>query len=156
MTGHNTFLQRRYKLLRGDITSPGHKSPVRSLPHIFSGTLGFNLIYLPLLLSSCPMSASASSSRQKTLIPSRLLQRQEQWKHKKAAQCPGQLEVRMLRNRAAGPCPSYINILHLLITLHSPWLPARSHSSQHHWHTQLSSAHTSLGLCSQQGLRTLS
>lgn len=87
LEGHDTLLQQPYKLLRGDITSPVHKPPVPSLPHIFSGTLGFHLIYFPLLLSSCPMSAPASSYRQKTLIPSRLLLLQEQWKHKKAAQC---------------------------------------------------------------------
>lgn len=157
LTGHNTFLQWHYKSLRGDVTPPVHKSPVPSLPHIFSSTLGFNPIYLPFLLSSCPTSASASSCRQKTLTPSKLLQLQEQCEHKKAAQCPGTAG----REDAEGQSSSSLPILyqHPPSPHHTALPPGslpRSHSSQHHRHTQLTSAHTSLGLCSQQGLRTLS
>lgn len=68
----------------------------------------------------------------------------------------GELEVRMLRDRAAGPSSFYTSILHLPITLRSPGSLPRSHSSQHHRHTRLTSALVSLGLCSLQGLRTLS
>lgn len=155
LTGHNTFLQWHYESLRGDVTPPVHKSPVPSLPHIFSSTLGFNSIYLPFLLSSCPMSASASSCRQKTLTPSKLLQLQEQCKHKKAAQCPGTAG----REDAEGQqLPPHLVSTPSISPSHCtpPGSLPRSHSSQHHRHTQLTPAHTSLGLCSQQGLRTLS
>lgn len=59
---------------------------------------------------------------------------------------------RMLRDRAAGPASSHINTIHLLITLDDveisfpPGSLPRSHSSQHHHHTQLRSTHSSLGL----------
>lgn len=124
LTGHNTFLQWHYESLRGDVTPPVHKSPVPSLPHIFSSTLGFNSIYLPFLLSSCPMSASASSCRQKTLTPSKLLQLQEQCKHKKAAQCPGTAG----REDAEGQqLPPHLVSTPSISPSHCtpPWLPAQ-------------------------------
>lgn len=124
LTGHNTFLQWHYESLRGDVTPPVHKSPVPSLPHIFSSTFGFNSIYLPFLLSSCPMSASASSCRQKTLTPSKLLQLQEQCKHKKAAQCPGTAGREDAEGQQLPPHPvSTPSISPSHCT--PPWLPAQ-------------------------------
>lgn len=85
--------------------------------------------------SFCSCRSSASTKRQHSVL--------------------GQLEGRMLRDSSSLP----ILYQHPPSPHHTALPPGslpRSHSSQHHRHTQLTSAHTSLGLCSQQGLRTLS
>lgn len=110
-------------------------------------TLGLNLIYLPLLLSSCPMPASASSYRLKTLIPIQ------------ASAAAGAVEAqkgstvlqRAGREDAEGQTSRSLPILyqHPPSPHHTAFPPGslpRSHSSQHHQHTRLTSTHSSLGL----------
>lgn len=95
-----------------------HKSPVPSLPHI-SGTLGFNHIYPPAssYRNAHPIQASAAAGA---------------GKHKRQHSAPGQLEVRILRDRAAGPFSFCTKILHLPITLHSPLAPCPGPTSLAH------------------------
>lgn len=72
----------------------------------------FHLIYFPLsyILASCPTSVSASSYREKhsLLTPSRLLQLQDWWIHKKAVQCPWTARS----EDAEGQSSRYLLILH--------------------------------------------
>lgn len=90
------------------------------------------------------MSASASSYRQKTLIHPGFSSCRSGGSTKRQHSAPGQLEERMLRDRAAGPSPS--SYQHPPSPAFLPGSLPRSHSSQHHWHTQLTSTHSSVWL----------
>lgn len=61
---------------------------------------------------------------------------------KRQQSAPGELEVRLLRDRAAAPSPSYIITLHLLITLHSLLAPCPRPTAPNITGTHSSRLHT--------------
>lgn len=110
-----------HKLLRGDSASPGHQACPQPVPHLLrlrrpvippaSPPLLSPLLYTP---ASCPTLQRTTS----TPIPSRLLQPQERWKHKKAARCP------WTGTEQQAP-PFCTSILHPPLTLRPPRAPRR-------------------------------
>lgn len=124
----------------------------------------FHLIYFPLsyILASCPMSVSASSHRGKHSSSQRgFCSCTTSGNTKRQCSAPGQLEVRTLRDRAAGTSLFCISILHLPHHTASTagFLP-RSHSHALNI-TSIYSLHmcpsdSALPSSLHQGLRTLS
>lgn len=99
---------------------PQCTTPLSPVCLIFSGTLGFHLIYFALPSQPLPLLTDRKRSSHPGFCCSR-----NSGSTKRQHSAPGQLEVRTLRDRAAGPSSFYTSILHLPITLRSPWLPAQ-------------------------------